>query len=133
MVDPNYEILRWTEAFREKAGAVAPYTHGDVTLQYGKNEEAAADFDAALSALQPGKDHFALRFRLVRGLGDVASEQEKWDVAISRYCEAAALRPRAEEQMPELWQSLAQAWLREGEDSRSMLSIREAAASIRRL
>lgn len=133
VLDPDYEILRWTAAFRRKAKAIAPSTRGDIKINYGKNEEAKAEFEKALRSLRRGVDPFALRFRLIRGLGDVAAAEEKWDTSITLYCEAAAMRRRADEQLPELWQAVAQSWLRMGDEARSSSAIEQAAASIGQL
>lgn len=106
LLDPKFEVLRWTPEYRSEAEAIIEYTKGDVALNQGKNDEAIAVFRRALeTAAVP--DRYGLKFRLHRGLGDALAAKDETVAAIAAYQAALNETVRPEEQMPELLFSLA--------------------------
>jgi tetratricopeptide (TPR) repeat protein len=106
LLDPKFEVLRWTPEYRAEAEAIIEYTRGDVALNQGKNDEAIAVFRRALeTATAP--DRYGLKFRLHRGLGDALAGKNETDPAIAEYHAALKETVYPEEQLPELLFSLS--------------------------
>lgn len=106
LLDPKFEVLRWTPEYRSEAEAIIEYTKGDVALNQGKNDEAIAVFRRALeTATAP--DRYGLKFTLHRGLGDAFAAKDETVAAIAAYQTALNEPVRPEEQMPELLFSLS--------------------------
>lgn len=126
--DPAYEILRWTPELHAEARALASYSDADLDLRYGRTEQAITKFRSALEAA-PLRDRHGLRFRLERSLGD-ALESTKPDEALSHYCNALAAPSPPLEQVPEVWQSMAQIHSRAGRGGQARLALGRAARII---
>lgn len=106
LLDPKFEVLRWTPEYRSEAEAIIDYTKGDVALNQGKNDEAIAVFRRALeTATAP--DRYGLKFRLHRGLGDALAAKDETVPAIAAYQAALREPVHPEEQVPELLFSLS--------------------------
>lgn len=106
LLDPKFEVLRWTPEYRSEAEAIIEYTKGDVALNQGKNDEAIAVFRHALeTATAP--DRYGLKFRLHRGLGDALAAKDETVAAIAAYQAALNETVRSEEQVPEMLFSLS--------------------------
>ena len=106
VLDPKFEVLRWTPEYRAEAEAIIEYTRGDVALNQGKNDEAIAVFRGALEkATAP--DRYGLTFRLHRGLGDALAGKNETAPAIAEYQAALKETVYPEEQLPELLFSLS--------------------------
>jgi tetratricopeptide (TPR) repeat protein len=106
VLDPKFEVLRWTPEYRAEAEAIIEYTRGDVALNQGKNDEAIAVFRGALEkATAP--DRYGLKFRLHRGLGDALAGKNETAPAIAEYQAALKETIYPEEQLPELLFSLS--------------------------
>ena len=106
LLDPKFEVLRWTPEYRSEAEAIIDYTKGDVALNQGKNDEAIAVFRRALeTAAAP--DRYGLKFRLHRGLGDALAAKDETVPALAAYQAALSEPVHPEEQVPELLFSLS--------------------------
>jgi tetratricopeptide (TPR) repeat protein len=105
VLDPKFEVLRWTPEYRAEAEAIIEYMRGDVALNQGKNDEAIAVFRRALETAT-ALDRYGLKFRLHRGLGDALAAKDETASAIAAYQAALNETVRPEEQMPELLFSL---------------------------
>ena len=130
-LDPHYRVIRWTPEYRAEAEAILPYTEADVDLNYGRNEEGKKKLNAALQEIS--NDEFGLRARIERGLGDVALHFKDAAGAVSHYEAALAARPQAQDQLPELWHSLADAFELAGDKVREADARKRAAAVIDRM
>ena len=106
VLDPRFEVLRWTPEYRSEAEAILDYTKGDVALNQGKNDEAITVFRRALeTAAAP--DRYGLKFKLHRGLGDALAAKDETVPAIAAYQAALREPVHPEEQVPELLFSLS--------------------------
>jgi tetratricopeptide (TPR) repeat protein len=114
VLDPEFRVLRWTDRYRREAEAIAPYVSGDIALNYGRNDEARARFEAALQDAS-SNDEFGVRGLLLRGLGDVASAGRRYDEAVRHYLDALQSTPQWPHQLPELWRALADAYRAQGQ------------------
>ena len=106
LLDPKFEVLRWTPEYRSEAEAIIDYTKGDVALNQGKNDEAIAMFRRALETATAA-DRYGLKFRLHRGLGDALAAKGETAPAIAAYQAALSEPIHPEEQVPELLFSLS--------------------------
>jgi Peptidase family M1 domain len=131
-LDPAYRVLRWTPEYRAEAAAILPYTRADIALNYGRNDDAAADIQAALTGLT-GVDTFGLRARLERGMGDAELSRNTPQEAIAHYLRALAADPQVPEQLPELLLSLADAYRLAGDERAATATRTRAAEATRKL
>jgi aminopeptidase N len=129
LLDPDYEVLRWTPDLRREAARLRPHTKADLHIYYGRHKEAEAALNKVLASA-PAADALGMRFRLLRSLGDTAMSQRKWAEAVPNLCRALKERVRPEEQVPEVWQALAQAWSMAGDEEVAAAATAGAAASI---
>ena len=106
VLDPKFEVLRWTPEYRAEAKAIIEYTRGDVALNQGKNDEAITVFRRALET-STTPDRYGLKFRLYRGLGDALAGKNETAPAIAEYQAALKETIYPEEQLPELLFSLS--------------------------
>lgn len=114
LLDPKFEVLRWTPEYRVEAEAIIEHTRGDVALNNGKNDEALATFRRALEgAAEP--DRYGLKFRLHRGLGDALAGKNETAAAIAEYKAALNETVRPAEQVPELLFSLSELYHKSGD------------------
>jgi tetratricopeptide (TPR) repeat protein len=114
LLDPKFEILRWTPEYRAEAKAIIEHTKGDVVLNNGKNDEAIAVFRRALeTAAEP--DRYGLKFRLHRGLGDALAGKNETVAAVAQYQAALNEPARPEEQIPEVLFSLSDLYYKLGD------------------
>jgi tetratricopeptide (TPR) repeat protein len=105
-LDPDYTILRWTPALRERAITLLPYTRGDIVLNQGAPEIAEQMFNEALAEAPAGTE---LGFMLLRGLADAALGQSRFQDAADRYRAALAAAPDLHEAVPDVWRALGDA------------------------
>jgi tetratricopeptide (TPR) repeat protein len=113
LLDPKFEVLRWTPEYRAEAEAVIDYTRGDVALNQGKNDEAIAVFRRALeTATAP--DRYGLKFRLHRGLGDALAGKDETVPAIAAYEAALNETGYPQEQLPEVLFALSDLYHKSG-------------------
>jgi tetratricopeptide (TPR) repeat protein len=132
LLDPKFEVLRWTPEYRSEAEAIIEYTKGDVALNQGKNDEAIAVFRRALeTATAP--DRYGLKFRLHRGLGDALAAKDETAAAIAEYQAALNETVRAGEQMPELLFSLSDLYHKFGDADAERETRARAVAAINAL
>jgi ATP/maltotriose-dependent transcriptional regulator MalT len=117
LLDPKFEVLRWTPEYRSEAEAVIDYTRGDVALNQAKNDEAITLFRRALETMTE-PERYGLKFKLQRGLGAALAAKGEIAPAIAAYQAALKETGRAEEQMPELLFSLSDLYRKSG-DTRS--------------
>ena len=129
-LDPAYRVLRWTPEYRAEAAAILPYTRADIALNYGRNDEAAAGFQSALTALT-NIDTVGLRARLERGMGDADLSRNVPKHAVTHYRRALAATPQVPEQLPELLVALADAYRLVGNE-RAAATARTCAAETTR-
>lgn len=106
LLDPKFEVLRWTPEYRAEAEAIIEYIRGDVALNQGKNDDAIAVFRRALETVT-APDQYGLKFRLHRGLGDALAGKNETALAIAEYQAALKETVYPEEQLPELLFSLS--------------------------
>src|SRR6185503_4632812 len=79
-LDPDYQILRWTPAFRARAQALAGVTKAYFLRSDNKMEEAGAVYEQALRTA-PAHDRFGVAYQAKKGLGMIAINNGKWEEA----------------------------------------------------
>lgn len=114
LLDPQFEVLRWTPEYRAEAEAVIDYTRGDVALNHGKNDEAIAVFRRALETVT-APDKYGSKFRLHRGLGDALAGKDETAPAIAAYQAALNETVYPEEQLPEVLFALSDLYHKSGD------------------
>jgi tetratricopeptide (TPR) repeat protein len=132
VLDPRFEILRWTPEYRAEAEAIIEYTKADIPLKKGNNDEAIALFRRALETVGD-PDRYALKFQLQRGLGDGLAAKDETVAAIAAYQAALKEPVHAEEQMPELLFSLSEVYRKSGDNRAADDARAQAVAAINRL
>jgi hypothetical protein len=109
VLDPHYDILRWTADFHSDATALAPITRANFLATDGRSKEAAAAYEAILGDVPASNDPWGLRFRAHRGLARIATGDDNWAEAKAEL-EAALAAPHAPPtELPWVYQSLASA------------------------
>jgi tetratricopeptide (TPR) repeat protein len=107
-VDPDYEVLRWTPAFRARAQALAEVTRAYFLRSDNKMDEARAAYQRALRAA-PAHDRFGVAFQAQKGLGTIAIIKGKWEEAKTHLLAAVSEPNPPERDLPWAYQALAQA------------------------
>jgi tetratricopeptide (TPR) repeat protein len=105
-VDPEFEILHWTDEYRRDAAALEPYTRGDLALLRGRSEEARALFSEALQSA-PRSDPQGLRFLLEYGLGLALFDLGKFQESREHLLQALSSSVKRPEVVPEVFTALA--------------------------
>ncbi len=130
LLDPKFEVLRWTDEYRSEAEAIIDYTRGDVALNRGRNDEAITIFRRALETAAPD-ERYGLKFRLHRGLGDAFAAKDEIVPAIAAYLAAMREPVRPEEQVPELLFALSDLYDNSGDTSAAQSTRTRAIAAIK--
>jgi aminopeptidase N len=98
-LDPEYEVLRWTDAYRAEAEALVPHTLAVHAFHAGENDKAIALYRAAL-AVKRSDHRFGLQFLLRYGLAEALFDKGDHAAARAAIDEALRTRPRRVEELP---------------------------------
>ena len=94
VLDPHYRVLRWTEAIKTRAAALAEFTRADWNRRFGDRQRAIEEFQSALRSTvvpDPYGVEFLVRLGLARALaarGEAGPARAQLDTALR-----AAVRP----------------------------------------
>jgi hypothetical protein len=114
VVDPQFEILHWTEEYRRQVAALEPYTRGDLKLLYGKSEEARALFSEGLKSV-PESDPEGVRFLLEYGLGQAFLDSGRLHESREHLLRALSSSVKRPEVVPEVFAALADLAVKNGD------------------
>jgi hypothetical protein len=129
LLDPGYQVLRWTPELRRTAVARAPFLRADFERRYGSAKRAVELFRLALDSLSPAVDTSSLRFSTTYGFavallatGDSAHAYD----AVQR---AIALPARDPVTLPRAYLLLARLAHSRGDTELALRAVRDAVAA----
>lgn len=106
VLDPDYKVLRWTEALRREAAAAAPYMQASILSRLGRNDEAEKVLVTALK-LQPANDNYDTALLARAMLVRLMLERGCAECAVSNLRETLALTPQHPARLAMTYYSLA--------------------------
>lgn len=98
-IDPDFEVLRWTDEYRAQAKALIPHTIAINVHLEGQTDKAIALYRSAL-AKGPADDRYGLRFLLHYGLAEALFEKDDDAAAKEALRLALAQKNRPAETLP---------------------------------
>lgn len=107
IVDPAFEVLHWTPAYRRSSRALAPVWHADAERQAGHTEQALREYGAVLTKA-PELDVYGVRFLAEAGIGFALADQKNWSEARQHLEAALQWAARRAEWLPWVYYVLAQ-------------------------
>ena len=106
VLDPEYEVLRWTPEYRNQSLALAPYWRAAAKRWTGDYDGAERELRAGLDHV-PDPDTFGTRFMLEYGLGRTFAARGNQQEARRYYERAVACPTSVPEILPTAWLELA--------------------------
>jgi tetratricopeptide (TPR) repeat protein len=78
IVDPNFQVLHWTEEYRKEADALIPYTRALIQQNDGNSQEAMKLYKEGIEKARD-QDPYGLKFLLHFGLSQILYDQSQLD------------------------------------------------------
>lgn len=113
-VDPSFQILHWTPAYRAEADAIVEVTRALAKVYEGQADAADALFEAGLARPRPS-DPYGVRFRLHVGYARALRNRDKLAAARAQLLAAVAERVRPPELLPWAYATLAMLAAKQGD------------------
>jgi hypothetical protein len=90
-LDPDYQILRWTDSYRQEAKARIPHTIAVNAFLEGETDKAISLYRAALTK-QPQANIHGIRFLLRYGLAEALFAKDEFPAALASLNDGLAQR-----------------------------------------
>jgi len=123
LLDPDYQVLRWTPELRSNAVARAPFTRADFERRYGNSNRALELFRLALDSLPRQADTTSLRFSVEYGFALASLATRDTAQALDALKRAVAAPIRDPLTLPRAYLSLSRIAFARGD---SQLALRAA-------
>jgi len=123
LLDPDYQVLRWTPELRSNAVARAPLTRADFERRYGNSKRALELFRLALDSLPRQLDTTSLRFSVEYGFALASLATRDTAQALDALKRAVAAPIRDPLTLPRAYLSLSRIAFARGD---SQLALRAA-------
>ncbi|MCI0605489.1 hypothetical protein L0156_21100 [bacterium] len=106
-IDPDFQLLHWTEEYRKEADALVPFTRALIQQNDGNQQEAIKLYKEGIEKA-PDRDPYGLRFLLHFGLSQVLFDQSRWQDSRTHLEIALRSTVRRPERLPWAYLQLAE-------------------------